>query len=294
MNEQRPIIVGVGLTPETSYVLQKVCGLGGGPERVIAVHALERVPMGFDDEDAPTLETLYQQLEEDALRRLAAFCEPLGITDYRVLHGNPAHVLHELGDANDALVLAVGSHGLEGWRLLLGETAEATLRDTRNSVLAILVRDPVIDPALTYKKVLIAVDLSEESSAVIEGATTVRDMFGAELVLMSSVKPVAHYTTALDETTILGNTYATYMNEAEEQYHERLSELAKQYDIKDTIVRHGNPASEIHATAAKIGADLIALGTHGTRGPALLFGSTPNAVLHGMNCDVLAVRVGRD
>ncbi len=292
MTEQRPVIVGVGLTEETSYVLQKVCGLAGGADRVIAIHALERIPMGFDEEDAPTLETLYQQLEQDANRRLAEYCEPLGITDYRVIHGNPAHVLHELGEKTNALVLAVGSHGLEGWRLLLGETAEATLRDTRNSVLAILVRDIADEPELTYKKVLIAVDLSEESSSVVDGAARVRDMFGAELVLMSCVKPVAHYTTALDETTILGNTYAMYMNEAEEQYRERLSELANQYGIEEIMVRHGYPAAEIHATAANIGADLIALGTHGTRGPALLFGSTPNAVLHGMNCDVLAVRVG--
>ncbi len=37
--------------------------------------------------------------------------------------------------------------------------------------------------------------------------------------------------------------------------------------------------------------DLIIIGTHGQHGIALLLGSTANAVLHGVSCDVLAVRV---
>ena len=293
MTAERPVVVGVSLNAESGYVLDKVVGLAGDPKHVIAVHAIERSVMTFDEEDAPTIETLYQHLEEDARSRLASLCESRGITDHRVLHGNPVHILHEVGEANNALVLAVGSHGREGWQALLGETAEGALRDTRNSVLAILVRNIGDEPVLTYNRVLIAVDLSEESAAVVDGAARVRDMFGAELTLMSCIKPVAHYTTALDETSILGNTYATYLSEAEEQYQERLTELANQYNIEDVIIRHGYPAAEIHDTAACLKADLVALGTHGTHGPALLLGSTPNAVLHGMKCDVLAVRVGR-
>ncbi len=37
--------------------------------------------------------------------------------------------------------------------------------------------------------------------------------------------------------------------------------------------------------------DLIVVGSHGRHGLALLLGSTANGVLHGANCDVLAVRV---
>jgi len=290
--DERPFVVGIGLTSESTYLLKKICGLAGSPDRVIAVHALERSLMGFDDENAATLETLYQQLEEEAKERLRELCEPVGIKDCRVIHGHPAQVLHELGEQNNALVLAVGSHGLQGWRTLLGETADAVLRDTRNSVLAVLVRDIGEQPALNYKRVLIAVDLSEESTAVIRGALRVREMYGSELVLMSAIRPVAQYTTALDETTILGNSFATFMQDAEDQYKVRLEALAREFGIEKTLIRHGYPSSEIHDAAAELGADLIALGTHGTRGLALLLGSTPNAVLHGMQCDVLAVRVG--
>jgi len=37
--------------------------------------------------------------------------------------------------------------------------------------------------------------------------------------------------------------------------------------------------------------DLIVLGTHGQKGVQLLLGTTANSVLHGSNCDVLAVRI---
>jgi universal stress protein A len=36
---------------------------------------------------------------------------------------------------------------------------------------------------------------------------------------------------------------------------------------------------------------LIVVGSHGRKGFALLLGSTPNSVLHGATCDVLAVLV---
>jgi universal stress protein A len=37
--------------------------------------------------------------------------------------------------------------------------------------------------------------------------------------------------------------------------------------------------------------ELIVLGTHGQKGVQLLLGATANSVLHGADCDVLAVRV---
>jgi len=37
--------------------------------------------------------------------------------------------------------------------------------------------------------------------------------------------------------------------------------------------------------------DLVIVGSHGRHGVRLLLGSTANAVLHGAECDVLAVRV---
>ena len=42
------------------------------------------------------------------------------------------------------------------------------------------------------------------------------------------------------------------------------------------------------------GADLIVIGTHGRHGLGLLLGSTASGVIHGVQCDVLAVRVSSE
>ena len=52
------------------------------------------------------------------------------------------------------------------------------------------------------------------------------------------------------------------------------------------------PAKKLILEEAKTRqADLIIVGSHGRHGMRLLLGSTANAVLHGAECDVLAVRV---
>jgi universal stress protein A len=48
---------------------------------------------------------------------------------------------------------------------------------------------------------------------------------------------------------------------------------------------------EIHRLARELRCDLVVVGSHGRHGLALLLGSTANDVLHGAQCDVLAVRL---
>ncbi len=59
-----------------------------------------------------------------------------------------------------------------------------------------------------------------------------------------------------------------------------------------TVVRFGQPAEEILQYAEEIGADLIALCTHGRSGLSRwVYGSVADKVLRGANCPVLLVRV---
>lgn len=56
-------------------------------------------------------------------------------------------------------------------------------------------------------------------------------------------------------------------------------------------VEMGSTKSEILRVAQEQQADLIVLGSHGRHGLGRLLGSTADAVLHGAQCDVLAVRI---
>jgi len=84
-----------------------------------------------------------------------------------------------------------------------------------------------------------------------------------------------------------------YTQDVRDQALKILKDIAAHHDIpySHVNVEIGSPADEIHNMADKIGADLIVIGTHGQSGLKLLLGSTANAVLHGVETDVLAVKV---
>ena len=74
---------------------------------------------------------------------------------------------------------------------------------------------------------------------------------------------------------------------------QRLGELAEKFSLATDghSVCQGGAVIEIHRIADKNAVDLVVVGSHGRHGVALLLGSTANGVLHGVDCDVLAVRV---
>jgi nucleotide-binding universal stress UspA family protein len=55
-----------------------------------------------------------------------------------------------------------------------------------------------------------------------------------------------------------------------------------------TVGRVGDPADVILATAERVGADLIVIGSRGME--RRIFGSVPNSVTHKAQCDVLVVQ----
>lgn len=138
----------------------------------------------------------------------------------------------------------------------------------------------------TYQHVVVAIDLSRESSEVISKATALAA--GAKLSLMHVIEPL---------TFAYGGDIPMDLSEVQEQLQNqakgKLLGLAEEHGIsaESCTVVVGQPASEIHRLADEKESDLIVVGSHGRSGLALLLGSTSNGVLHGANCDVLAVRV---
>lgn len=148
---------------------------------------------------------------------------------------------------------------------------------------------------MPYTHILAAIDLSEESSQVLKKAREAADLHSARLSLVSVVKPLTQVYGGLDMAPISSGA-VSFEEEAVKQAKAQLADLAGRYGVKteDTRVILGAPAHEIRALAEKAGADLIVIGTHGRHGLGLLLGSTASAVLHGVERDVLAVRVRFD
>jgi universal stress protein A len=141
-----------------------------------------------------------------------------------------------------------------------------------------------------YRKILVAIDLSEDSTAVVLRARAIADANGAQLDLIHVIEPLS-FAYGGDIPMDFSGIQEEIQQQATQQMR-RFAESNKIAEQHQHIVL-GKPEIEIHAKAKELGADLIVLGSHGRHGLALLMGSTANGVMHGASCDVLAVRVGK-
>lgn len=145
-----------------------------------------------------------------------------------------------------------------------------------------------------YRTILIAVDGSDDADRVLEAATEFDPRADERFHVVTVIPPM------IDGVSGLGGSLAANwpVQEMEASLRREIADSVRERVARFGIppervsVRYGRPASEIHAEAQQLGADLIVVGSHGRRGFArVLLGSTANAVLHGARCDVLTVRI---
>lgn len=140
-----------------------------------------------------------------------------------------------------------------------------------------------------YKHILVGLDLTEEESQVLlNKAEQLATQVQADISLAHIIEPLT-FAYAGDLPIDLTNTQEVVRKHATS----KLDELANSMTLKpkscEIII--GRTATELRQLAADISADLILVGSHGRHGLALLLGSTASEVIHGANCDVLAVRI---
>ena len=138
------------------------------------------------------------------------------------------------------------------------------------------------------KKILVAVDTSDEAKQVLNAAVELARCFDAELSLIHVVEPVV-----TENSYDLITSMPVEMDEILLKHAgEFLDNLKKDFSLDvESCVELGPVKSQILARAKENAIDLIVVGSHGRHGLALLLGSTANALLHGAPCDVHVVRI---
>ena len=150
--------------------------------------------------------------------------------------------------------------------------------------------------ATKLKKILIALDATDEAEEVLEGATALNPRGTADIEVITVIPPIMGGISGMDGATFaaswpLRDMEETIMQETTRNIRERVAAFGIEPDQVKT--RIGRPAIEIRAHAEYMGADLIVIGSHGQHGlSGMMLGSTANGVLHNAPCDVLTVRVG--
>ena len=143
---------------------------------------------------------------------------------------------------------------------------------------------------MKYKKVLIAIDNTDEADEVVSAAKDIVGDSGASLSLITVITPMV-YAYGLEYGMMTSGTLSIE-EEAADLARQNQAALEAKFGIQcDKSVVIGHPAHEIRNLAESNDADLIVIGSHGRHGLGLLLGSTASGVLHGAPCDVHVVRI---
>jgi universal stress protein A len=139
-----------------------------------------------------------------------------------------------------------------------------------------------------YSKILLVVDLTEDSEQIALRAKAIASSCGAGISLLHVVEYVP--------VEPMGETLLPAVQIEEElvaRARERLARLAERLglDAARREVATGNIKAEIVRAAEEQGVDLIVLGSRERHGLSIMVNFTEDTVLHAAPCDVLAVRL---
>jgi len=142
-----------------------------------------------------------------------------------------------------------------------------------------------------YKHILVAVDFSASAEQVLNKAREISARNNAKLSLLH----VVEYLPPIDSVyePALSNNWVIDETEMLEQAKSSLKTFSQQQKLEgaELYTQLGTPKYEISQFVKEQQCDLVILGSHGRHGINILLGSTANAVLHDMPCDILAVKI---
>jgi nucleotide-binding universal stress UspA family protein len=249
------IVCGVDATPESLVPVQQGIRLQD-PDGSLYIAAVAPLAKAAHAGIAASHAAEMLQQETEAALADAGRIAPSAIK--RLLNGEPVAVLLQQVEAEQATLVAVGSHGHGRTAgMLLGTVAARMLRDAPCSVLiARAVRDR--DVSAWPQSIVVGVDGSAESAGAFTVARSIAERFGASLHAVASSK-------------------------------DQLDPEAAQA-IASELEERPERAVDALVTASEA-ADLVVVGSRGLRGLRAL-GSVSERVAHQARSSVLVVRRG--
>jgi nucleotide-binding universal stress UspA family protein len=151
------------------------------------------------------------------------------------------------------------------------------------------------DRLVTYQNLLVPIDFSEHSKQTIGYATQLAAFTGARIMILH-VFQIPDYPAAFYQGLYIEHEQVRiHVDTAKREANGQLALIAEQIRAKgleaQAGLRLGNPYEEIVDEAKEMGADLIVIGSHGSRGLGrLLLGSTAERVVQYSPCAVLIVK----
>ena len=191
----------------------------------------------------------------------------------------------------DADLLVMGPHRKQMLRdVFVGTTVERVMRTGQRPVLMVNG-----EPSGPYKRVLVAIDLSDASAKALRTARGLGLLSGASVTLLHAFEPLAKgmMIYANIERERIEEHVASEAAEARQAISAFLDGL-KMSDVPYTVrLEEGSPYDTIRKTVERSKPDLLVIGTRGLTGlKRILLGSVADALLRGVECDIMAVPPG--
>lgn len=213
-------------------------------------------------------------------------------TNVEILVGQPADQIAALADDLDDPMIVIASHGRGGVaQVVIGSVTFRIVHDVHCPVVVVRIPDqPSAEPAPSFEHIMIPLDGSEFSAAIIERA----------LDALGEPKPAVLLLHVLDGSSWAGRTihgglirqYVEAINETAEEHLTKVSARIQGlgYEVSHEL-RTGNVTEQIQQAARDHGVGMIAMATHGRGGLGrALLGSVAQRLLQNVELPLLLIR----
>lgn len=215
-----------------------------------------------------------------------------------VRSGGVSDTLQHHVQEKDITLVVMSTHGRGALsRIWLGSSTDSFIRHSTVPVLLIRPEEDEtssLSAPVSFRKILVPVDGSKESEAIIEWARAVADEEGSQITLIRVFPYPEEFASAyLPHTVLVNRTVLDEGRKEAERYLE--AEVAKLraegLKAEAMLMVDSSPARGILHFASKHDVDLIAMSTHGRGGMSrLLLGSVTDKVVRGAHVPVLVLK----
>jgi len=295
-----PILVPLDGSALSEQALPPAAGIARrtrAPLHIVHVHVLS-IPVGYPEAGvyfSAELEKHAREQEREYLDGVAARFPDLDVRT-ALLEGSIVNALEDYIAAERIGLVVMTTHGRSGLsRAWLGSIADALIRHVEIPILLQRPDPEGAEPARdSWSHVLIPLDGSEVAESILEHAVRIGSLTHARYTLVQVVPPADQLSAA--EVAIAAVLPPQRLQQVEADalgYLESVADRlrAEGHDVRTAIVVHRQPALGIIEKAKELGADLIAIATHGRGGlRRVALGGVADKIIRSTHLPLLVYR----
>lgn len=204
--------------------------------------------------------------------------------------GSPSRLMLEAIAKHRVNLAVIGPHRKRSIRDVLEGTIAEKILNTRQCPLLIVQKPAEAE----YRQVLLALDVAEESGAVVRAAEMLVLNARAQAMVMHVCEPA--YQGMLRSAGVGTEDVISYVNhsrrEAAAEIRDLLRRTSEDHTRYGVVIGDSHPARAIRRAVEMYQPDLLVMGTSGSRVRRALIGSVASQVMEAAGCDVLVAPRG--